>query len=341
MAASESAMSGGELETWLPVPGFESLYEISSNGQVRSMGRAVTARDGRTLPIAARLIRPYDKHAGSPTVSLWKDNRRTDRAVHVLMQQVFGVLPAMQPVPDAGEPERWLPVGGYEGLYEVSDLGRVRSFHAGRGKGKRGGLLRPAPTGVYAHLCVVLCQGGESHTRLVHHLVLEAFVGPRPDGMEALHGPGGALDNRLVNLSWGTKSENQGRDRVRDGTSNRGERQWQSKLTEADVIECRRRYAAGERLTVLVSEYGTTTGGMSTAISGKTWSWLPGAVPVDHKRHGRQGEAHSRAKLTAEIVLECRRRFSNGENSYALAREFGVAQPTMHAAIVGRSWAHV
>lgn len=239
----------------------------------------------------------------------------------------------MSPGDDA---EQWLPVPGWEGYYEISDMGRVRSR---RRKGSKGGVLRPGAS-AGGRLSVVLNMNGEKMTRLVHQLVLEAFVGPRPPGMEGCHGPGGAFDNRLVNLRWDSPSANQ-MDRVRDGTSNRGERQWQSKLTEADVLECRRRYAAGERLRVLVSEYGVTVGGMSNAVSGKTWYWLPGAVPVDRHRNGVKGAGHHAAKLTAEIVLECRRRFAGGENSYALAREFGVAQPTMHKAIIGGTWKHV
>ena len=56
-----------------------------------------------------------------------------------------------------------------------------------------------------------------SHTRLVHRLVLEAFVGPRPEGMVARHLNGDPGDNRLENLAWGTQSENN-YDKVRHGT---------------------------------------------------------------------------------------------------------------------------
>ena len=232
-----------------------------------------------------------------------------------------------------------MPVPGYEGLYEVSDLGQVRSFHAGRGKGKRGGLLRQAPTGgTSPRLCVVLYKDGAKKTRLVHQLVLEAFHGPRPSPVhQACHGPRGAFDNSSGNLSWGTPEENQA-DRVRDGTSNRGERQWQAKLTEEIVSECRRRYAAGERLGVLVVEFGVTIAGMSNAISGKTWTWLPGAVPVDRKRHGKSGTAHRAAKLTPELINQARQRWQNGELQKDIAASMGVAQPTLSAALRGYTW---
>lgn len=249
-------------------------------------------------------------------------------------------MAADESVMSGDDAERWLAVPDWEGFYEVSDLGNVRSLHRSLRPRLRGNLLSPGAS-EGSRLSVVLYRNGERRTRLVHQLVLEAFIGPRPDGMEALHGPGGALDNRLANLSWGTHAVNVGPDKVRDGTSNRGERQGRAKLTEQIVTECRRRYAAGERLKVLISEYGTTTSGMSNAISGKTWHWLLGAVPVDRKRHGRQGAAHHAAKLTAEIVLECRARYAHGEAIRALAREFGVRQPSMQKAIHGRTWKHL
>jgi NUMOD4 motif/HNH endonuclease len=235
--------------------------------------------------------------------------------------------------------EEWKPVPGYEGLYEASNLGNVRSFHAGRGSGKRGDLLRPALTGgASPRLCVVLYKNGvKKKTRLVHQLVLEAFTGPCPPGQEARHGPGGALDNRLANLCWGTKAENEA-DRVRDGTTNRGERQWSARLTREQVTECRRRYAAGEGQGVLAAEFGVSGPTVSNAITGATWSWLPGAVPIDRSRNGQRGTAHHAAKLTPEIVREARRRNAAGESKSALAAEYGVAQQTLQHAISGYTW---
>jgi hypothetical protein len=223
--------------------------------------------------------------------------------------------------------ERWRPVPGYEGLYAVSDLGNVRSFHAGRGTGKRGGLLRPGLTA--GRLCVALRRDGTSRTRLVHHLVLEAFAGPRPPGLNALHGPGGPLDNRLANLRWGTQRENYA-----------GERAPTAKLTEAAVIECRRRYAAGETQRALAAEFGVNPATISEAVTGRKWGWLPGAVPTDRTRHGRKGERHHAAKLTAAQAAEIRRR-AGQEHHGALASEFGVSQASVWRIAEGRTWAHL
>lgn len=117
--------------------------------------------------------------------------------------------------------EHWRPVVGYEGLYEVSDRGSVRSLKRtiirsdGRPRTCPGVVLKPAvrPDG---HIQVNLSRGGEYRTRRVHQLVMEAFAGPRPDGMEVCHNDGDPTNNHLFNLRYDTQSEN-ARDVVRHG----------------------------------------------------------------------------------------------------------------------------
>lgn len=121
-------------------------------------------------------------------------------------------------------PEQWLPVVGYEGLYEVSDLGRVRSVDRvvidsrGRELKLKSVVLRGGPS-ASGRLTVNLCRDGAQTNKLIYQLVAEAFLGPRPQGMEVCHGPGGNLDDRAVNLRWDTHSGNT-HDMVKDGTHN-------------------------------------------------------------------------------------------------------------------------
>jgi hypothetical protein len=120
--------------------------------------------------------------------------------------------------------ERWLPVVGFEGEYEVSDLGRVRSLdrtaryvrrdqYSGRDleifRSHKGRILRPGKK-QSGHVSVVLgrTEAGGAGSKDVHVLVLEAFVGRRPQGHECCHENDVADDNRLENLSWGTRSKN-------------------------------------------------------------------------------------------------------------------------------------
>ena len=109
--------------------------------------------------------------------------------------------------------ERWLPVVGYEGLYEVSDLGGVRRVVADDAEP----YVLKASANKKGHLHVSLSRDGERKDFLVHRLVLIAFVGPCPEGMEACHNDGRPANNVVSNLRWDTQSANTF-DRVKHGT---------------------------------------------------------------------------------------------------------------------------
>lgn len=190
--------------------------------------------------------------------------------------------PATPLFPHHGEAEEWRPVPGWEDLYAVSDWGRVRSFHAGAGSGKRGGLLKPWLT--HGYKVVGLCRGGHSERWPVHQLVALAFLGPCPPGEQVRHGPNGKLDNRASELCYGTSAENNGPDKVRDGTINQGERHGIAKLTDAIVAECRVRHGAGETQLSLAREFGVDRAAMNHAIRGLTWTHVAEPPPVKRVR---------------------------------------------------------
>ena len=130
--------------------------------------------------------------------------------------------------------ERWLPVIGYQGAYEVSDQGRVRSldrripYSDGRKpRLQRGRILRPGDTGT--GLLVHLGRGMQNQ-KAVHRLVLEAFVGPCPPGMEGCHWNDNHHDNRLENLRWDTHGANE-LDKARNLRARKAEKQ--SPLSDA------------------------------------------------------------------------------------------------------------
>lgn len=119
--------------------------------------------------------------------------------------------------------EQWKPVPGWEGYYEVSDTGKVRSLPRTitrkdgvemkvRGRELKGGKN---PSG---HRLVTLTRVGEPPSKvLVHRLVLEAFVGPCPDGLEGCHWDDDPSNNNLSNLRWATHQENMN-DKARNWT---------------------------------------------------------------------------------------------------------------------------
>lgn len=119
-------------------------------------------------------------------------------------------------------PERWLPVVGREIAYEVSDLGRVRSrdrvvlYRTGSSRHLRSKMMRLSVDG-NGYRYVDLYWLAQRLRKYVHTAVLEAFVGPAPEGTECCHGDGDPANNELGNLRWGTKSENRF-DSVRHGT---------------------------------------------------------------------------------------------------------------------------
>ena len=180
--------------------------------------------------------------------------------------------------------ETWFNIPGYEGLYQLSNLDRVKSLPR-RAKIRNGGFrmteerileLVRVPSG---YLYVNLRKDNIQRTFCLHQLKLLVFVGPCPEGMECRHLNGDAADNRLENLRWGTTTENQ-RDRQRHGTSNRdlkvnqGEKHWNVKLTKELVREIRRRARAGERPCHLCKEFGVNEATIRDIRNGKSWSHL-------------------------------------------------------------------
>lgn len=109
--------------------------------------------------------------------------------------------------------ELWLPVVGYEGLYEVSDQGRVCSVartvqQGGRTYRVKERILKAGPNTVGYPQVSLSKDGYVERGMLVHWLVLQAFIGPAPEGQEGLHWDDVPHNNHLSNLRYGTKLEN-------------------------------------------------------------------------------------------------------------------------------------
>lgn len=148
--------------------------------------------------------------------------------------------------------ERWLPIPGFEGYYEVSDHGRVRSLdrlvtgptRPGQRRTHKGQVLRDyaitQPDRLTERRMVTLCVNGIRRYMQVHALVLLAFVGPRPAGMQICHGNGDGTDNRLSNLRYGSASDNTF-DMVRHGVHN-----------NARKTHCHRGHAFDEANTLII-----------------------------------------------------------------------------------------
>lgn len=181
--------------------------------------------------------------------------------------------------------ERWLPVPGFEGRYEVSDQGRVKSLErcvtiSDPRKGK-GFFVHNIPEKIMKQkLCrcywqVTLSKENSQQTFNVHQLVAQAFLGPCPAGFEVCHGDKGRSTNTLDNISYGTRSKNNSNDKLRDGTAQLGERNCRSKLNSSLVVEMRRLKDEGWSYSQLAEFAGVTRAAARFAVTGRTWGHIP------------------------------------------------------------------
>jgi len=206
------------------------------------------------------------------------------------------------------EVEEWRAVVGYEGLYEVSDRGRVRSLERVAHRiGKYGSrsdfrvaakFLKISPAGKSGHVCVHLWKDAVGRTFLVHRLVLDAFVGVRSGDCECRHLNGNPKDNRLVNLAWGTRAENMA-DRTRLGEHNPhlGEARPNTVLTRDTVLRIRRLKAEGWGGSKIARSMGINVNTVFSILRGKAWKWL------DERQVTRDDLAMAAGERSGEIHI--------------------------------------
>jgi hypothetical protein len=174
--------------------------------------------------------------------------------------------------------EIWKAVVGFEGAYEVSNLGRVRSLdRTGPARSRwgqdivrvfRGRILAggPHPNG---YITMHLYLDGVRRPTVLHIIVAEAFHGPRPSpGHEVRHLDNDRKNCVAENIKWGTRAEQQA-DKERHGTVPRGEKSSSAKLNAADVQKIRAR--VGEPQQNLADEFGCTFSNISAIQRRKSW----------------------------------------------------------------------
>jgi hypothetical protein len=171
--------------------------------------------------------------------------------------------------------ETWRPIPGHEG-YSVSSHGNVRSEPRtltrsdGRPYRVAGRILSAPVRHRDGYREVNLCALGSNRVRCVHQLVLLAFVGPRPDGMQGCHGDGNKLNNHVENLRWDTPAANSA-DSIAHGVTPRGESAPNARLTEAQALAIR---ADGRVHTRIAADYGITSSHVSSIKSRRTWAHI-------------------------------------------------------------------
>ena len=172
------------------------------------------------------------------------------------------------------EKEIWKDIPGYEGKYQASNLGNIRSVdrplvcsgqkHAEYTRMMKGRILRAARFCKGGHPSVVLGHGKNGSP--VHQLVALTFLGPCPEGMEVLHGNGNPTDNRINNLRYGTRTEN-----ILDVLRQGG--RWR-KLSIDDVEAIRFGDYCGISSKELGFMFNVSYGTIRKVLTGRTFSWV-------------------------------------------------------------------
>ena len=171
--------------------------------------------------------------------------------------------------------EVWKPVVGYEGLYDVSNLGRVRSYHASARRGyhnKEPHVLSGGDVRGYRQIILVDRNSGKK-TALVHRVVARAFLGEPPTANhEVNHKDFNKANNVPENLEWMLHDDNN-RYSSKFIPRLRGEERSDCKLNDAKVRTIRARYAAGNTtLNALAAHYGVSNPTIHSIIHRRKWA---------------------------------------------------------------------
>ena len=161
--------------------------------------------------------------------------------------------------------EQWKPAFGFEGIYECSTNGRVRSAR-NITSSKKGRVLKPHTGTKYAQ--VQLRKNGVYHHTYIHRLVMATFVGP--SSLTVNHKNGVKTDNRIENLEYATNQENL-LHATRVLGKRRGTLHWKARLNDTDIRDIRRRLFSGETHQSIADAYSVCRVNITCIAIGRTW----------------------------------------------------------------------
>lgn len=173
--------------------------------------------------------------------------------------------------------EIWKPVPGYEMLYEVSDLGRLRRVSTYGSRPKPLNRIITPHRKWTGYVDYWLWSNGKPKRRIAHRLIWESFNGTIPSGLQINHKNGLKNDNRLENLEVVTVSVNMAHSfrvlgRPAPNNPNPGERNGSAKLTEAKVREIRKLFETGVHKRQIAKMFGVTPENIHRIVTRRNWA---------------------------------------------------------------------
>lgn len=166
--------------------------------------------------------------------------------------------------------EEWRPI--FEGIYSVSNLGRIRREVIYRNKTKDGVMRLRMDT--HGYMKCTFCIRGKKFSKFVSRCVAEAFIGPRPPGYEVNHKNGIKTDNSISNLEYLTPRQNKDH-AMENGFYLRGEDNYRAILSVDDVHMVRQLTADGLSRAEIGRRYGVSPSTIGLLVRGKTWKCIP------------------------------------------------------------------
>lgn len=238
------------------------------------------------------------------------------------------------------ETEIWKDVVGFEGYYQVSNLGQVKRIAGGPGA-VADRILKPARRGYY--LFVGLWRDGEPTLQSIHRLVAEAFLSCPLEHHQVNHKNGDKHDNRAENLEWVTPSENLIHACTILGFQPPiiiGDANPKAKLTQHDVMKIRQLYATGNySQRELGQQFGVSKQNIADIVHRRIWKHVGGSPPIDRRASGR---AYGTPKLTEHDVRTIRQLYATGDYTQKeLSSMFGVSYQSIGHIVRRETWKHV
>jgi hypothetical protein len=239
--------------------------------------------------------------------------------------------------------EIWRSIDGFPG-YEVSNLGRVRSFYR-HGNGdivdtpQR--ILKPSLSNGYYG--INLRKNSITYYKRIHYLVAFMFLGECPNGFEICHNNGDKLDNRASNLRYDTHEENI-KDAFRHGVFPVGEKGYRAAFSNAEVRRMRLAFKRGVSVQELSICFGAGTPIIRNALRGKTYKNASGPIfdttqITLHKKIIRKRlSLREKRKIKAEMIKE----YESGNVTYRdLAEKYDYHYSSIANIINGKQWVDV